>query len=508
MVRESLRRALAALAVTALTGCGLFATAPEPQPPPAPREFRAAWVASVANIDWPSRAGLSNAEQQEEIRRIVERAQWLGLNALIVQVRPAADALYASELEPWSEYLTGEQGRAPQPWYDPLALWIAEAHRRGIELHAWFNPYRARHSSAKSPNAPNHVASTAPHLVKTYGNSLWLDPGEAEATRRTLDVIADVLRRYDVDGVHVDDYFYPYPVKIAGSDEELPFPDDASWSAYVMSDGSLSREAWRRRNVDQLVERMHAVVRREKPAARFGVSPFGLGKPERRPAGVVGFSQYDKLYADVELWLAKGWLDYLVPQLYWPIESTEQPFGLLLDYWLAANTSGKHVWPGLFTSRINATPQSWSPAQIAAQVALTRGRGVNGHVHFSMVALMENRQGVADLMRASYAQPALLPAAPWLGGSAPAAPAARARFDGSAVVVDAPVTPGEAPWLLAIWARHGETWRFSAAPHASAARLDARVEGMPLNAVVVSAVSRAGLESPRVQIAIPAMEAR
>ncbi len=222
-------RLLAATALAVLAGCAIVVPPPEPEPPPAPRELRAAWVASVANIDWPSRPGLTTAQQRDEIVRIVERAQWLGLNALIVQVRPAADALYASPLEPWSEYLTGEQGKAPDPWYDPLATWIAEAHRRGIELHAWFNPYRARHSAAKSALAPGHVANTIPRIVKAYGDSLWLDPGEAEAARRTLDVIADVVRRYDIDAVHVDDYFYPYPVTAPGTQDEVDFPDDASW---------------------------------------------------------------------------------------------------------------------------------------------------------------------------------------------------------------------------------------------------------------------------------------
>ncbi len=344
------RQGLIWLVLAALVGCTSWRAAvpptestPTPEsapmhdmaPPPAPREFRAAWVASVANIDWPSRAGLTTAQQQEEIVRIVERAQSLRLNALIVQVRPAADALYASAFEPWSEYLTGEQGKAPEPFYDPLAFWIAEAHRRGIELHAWFNPYRARHSSARSRLAAGHVANTAPAIVKAYGEFLWLDPGEAEASRRTLQAIVDVARRYDIDGVHIDDYFYPYPVVAPDGTRDLDFPDEPSWQRYVNAGGTLARDAWRRRNVDDLVERINIEVHREKPWVRFGVSPFGLGRPDRRPPGVAGFSQYDKLHADVERWLAQGWLDYLAPQLYWPIDAPAQPFGVLLDYWRA-----------------------------------------------------------------------------------------------------------------------------------------------------------------------------
>jgi uncharacterized lipoprotein YddW (UPF0748 family) len=389
--------------------------------PAATREFRGAWVASVNNIDWPSRRDLTVAQQQEEIVRIVERAKAIGLNALIVQVRPAADALYASALEPWSEYLTGAQGKAPEPFYDPLAMWIAEAHRRGIELHAWFNPYRARHPSARGPLAPNPVANTMPGAVKAYGEALWLDPGEPESARRTVEVIADVTRRYDVDGIHIDDYFYPYPEKAADG-AEIDFPDDASWARYTLAGGSLARADWRRANVDALVERINEAVHREKPWVKFGVSPFGIGRPDLRPARVAGFSQYDRIYANVELWLARGWLDYLAPQLYWPVDSPEQPFGVLLDSWTKANTAGRHVWPGFFTSRIDDSAKSWSVDEILRQVAITRARGVDGHIHFSMAAIMQNRGGIADRLKAAYAVPAKVPETPWLGSRPGAAP--------------------------------------------------------------------------------------
>jgi len=500
VVRESLKHAILAAMAFAIAACAGPRTQPTAVPPPAPREFRAAWVASVANIDWPSRPGLSTAAQQAEIVRIVERAQSLGLNALIVQVRPAADALYASELEPWSEYLTGTQGLAPEPWYDPLASWIAEAHRRGIELHAWFNPYRARHPSARSPLAPNHIANTAPGVVKAYGDHLWLDPGETEAARRTLEVIVDVVRRYDVDGIHIDDYFYPYPINGADG-AEVDFPDDASWAQYRLSGGNLAREDWRRANVDMLVERIHAAVHREKPAVRFGVSPFGVGRPEQRPPGVAGFSQYDKIYANVELWLARGWLDYLAPQLYWPIDTPAQPFGVLLDYWTARNAAGRHVWPGLFTSRIDATEKSWSVDEIARQVALTRGRGVDGHIHFSMAALLENRRGIADRLKSEYAVAALVPSSPWLVESPPVAPGARARIapdDRDAIMLE--WEPADA-WQLAIWTRHGATWRFRALPGAQgSARIAAYAGELRIDALVVSAVNRSGVESARVAV--------
>ena len=393
-------------------------------PPVVLREFRGAWVAAVSNIDWPSRRDLTVAQQQDELVRIVERAKAIGLNALIVQVRPAADALYASALEPWSEYLTGQQGKAPEPFYDPLAMWIAEAHRRGIELHAWFNPYRARHPSSRSALASSHVANTMPGIVKAYGEHLWLDPGEAASAQRTLEVITDVTRRYDVDGIHIDDYFYPYPEK-APDGSELAFPDDASWAQYKLSGGLLSRDDWRRANVDALVKSINEAVHREKPWVQFGVSPFGVGRPDLRPAGVTGFSQYDRIYANVELWLAQGWLDYLAPQLYWPVEAPGQPFGVLLESWKRANRAGRHVWPGFFTSRIDETPKSWSVDEIANQVALTRARSVDGHIHFSMAALMQNRQGIADRLKVLYAVPALVPLSPWL--AARPDPAARSK---------------------------------------------------------------------------------
>jgi len=468
-------------------------------PPPAPREFRAAWIATVANIDWPSKPGLPVAVQQEEARRLVAAARTAGLNALVLQVRPAADALYPSNLEPWSEYLTGEQGRAPEPAWDPLAFWIAEAHANGLELHAWFNPLRARHSSAKSPIAPTHVARANPAIVKSYGNQLWMDPNERAAGDRFIAVVQDVLRRYDVDGVHVDDYFYPYPVAPNGGPPdggpELEFPDEPSWRAYLDSGGTLPRADWRRRNVDELVERFHREAHLVKPTVRVGVSPFGLGRLDRRPPGVTGFSQYDKLYADVEKWLAAGWLDYLAPQLYWTRESAGQPFGTLLEYWQGQNVARRHVWPGLFTSRIDATDRSWAPEEIAGQVELARARGATGHLHFSLAAIAQNRKGIAERLAVLYATPALVPASPWLGEPPPPAPEARlveaeAGFARLEFDNDAP------RGVVAAWGRYGTSWRFFALPPVDR-RLPAEWGGHRLGLVVVSALGETGVESRR-----------
>ncbi|MES3021215.1 MAG: family 10 glycosylhydrolase [Pseudomonadota bacterium] len=487
------------------------------QPPPAPREFRAAWVSTVANIDWPSKPDLSSAAQQAEALAILDKAVALNLNAVVLQVRPSADAIYPSAREPWSEFLTGAQGRAPLPYYDPLAFWVSEAHARGLELHAWFNPYRARHTLARSPDTATHVSRTIPGAVKRYGQFLWMDPGDEAASRQTLEVILDVVRRYDIDGVHIDDYFYPYPIAApseagvaaaldgaaAAPKAELDFPDQDSYARYTGAGGTLGKADWRRRNVDQLIEALYAGIHREKRWVRFGISPFGLGRPDRRPPGIAGFSQYDKLYADAELWLAKGWLDYLAPQLYWPITQVPQAYGVLLDYWLAQNSKGRHVWPGLYTSRVGAAEKSYAPDEIMRQVALTRTRpGAGGHIHFSMVALMGNRGGLADLLKAGpYAQPALVPATPWLGDGPPAAPRVGARREAAGVRLG--LASARAGMRHGVWSLHAGTWRFALVP-AGLAEWFVADDGArgPALAVVVSAFDRLGVESARVQAAL------
>jgi uncharacterized lipoprotein YddW (UPF0748 family) len=540
--RLMLRAAASAAATTAgvgalggLGGCGsLPAAAPASTseaeglgglsaPPPAPREFRAAWVATVANIDWPSRKDLTPEQQRQEVLRLLDAAQALHLNALVLQVRPSTDAIYPSALEPWSEFLTGLSGRAPQPAWDPLAYWLQEAHRRGIELHAWLNPYRARSAAATGELAATHIARTRPELVKRYGppGQLWMDPGEPESARHTLAVLADLLRRYELDGVHIDDYFYPYPVREGGatSGPELDFPDEPAWTRYRASGGALERADWRRSQVDALVQRLFETTRNLRPQARVGISPFGLPRPDRRPPGISGFSQYDKLYADVERWFEAGWLDYLAPQLYWPIEQRAQAFGVLFDHWLAANRAQRHVWPGLYTSRLgqaepapgaNMNPREWAPAEILNQLALMRGREAQpsaGHVHFSMVALLQDRQGIAQRLRAGpYAQPALVPATPWLVGSAPARPqvlvearGGRLRLQLRAGAAAAGLPAADAPWRYALWAWRNGQWQFAVQP---AREPDVEIDAA--QALVVSAVNRTGLESPRLALRLGA----
>ena len=377
--------------------------------PPSPaREFRAAWVATVGNSCWPSKPGLSTAQQKAELVAILDRAAALKLNAVIFQVRPACDALYASGLEPWSEYLTGVQGRAPSPFYDPLAFAIAEAHKRGLELHAWFNPFRAHHFQSVSPIAPNHISRTQPELVRSYAKYLWLDPGDPAVRDYSLRVVMDVLKRYDVDGIHFDDYFYPYKEKNS-SGNEIDFPDGATWKKFGENSG-LSRDDWRRQNVDLFIQQVYHAIKAEKPWVKFGISPFGIWRPKNPPA-ISGFDSYAGLYADSRKWLREGWCDYFAPQLYWGIAPPQTSFTTLLDWWNNENVRHRHIWPGLNSLNVG---EKWPPSEIVNQINATRHYADAGQIHWSSSALMNNAALDAALQRDVYQQPALIPASPGL----------------------------------------------------------------------------------------------
>ncbi len=474
-------------------------------PPPLQREFRAAWVATVANIDWPSRPGLPTAEQQRELLAILDRAKALHLNAIVLQVRPATDALYESALEPWSEYLTGEMGRAPEPRWDPLAFAVQEAHERGLELHAWFNPYRARQTGAKSAVAATHVSRARPELVRDYGRMQWMDPGERATQDHSLRVILDVVRRYDVDGVHLDDYFYPYKVVDSTTGRKVDFPDSASYARYAAEGGTLARDDWRRRNVDQFVERMYADVKRAKPWVKVGISPFGIARPGQ-PQGACCFDQYAELYADAAKWLREGWVDYWTPQLYWRISAPQQSYPMLLRYWAQANVKGRHLWPGNYTSRVGDTgPQGFTAVEVDSQIRLTRAQpGATGNVHFSMKALMRNQGGIADSLAAgAYAEPALIPETPWLPGRAPGAPRVRlaAGAPGQARLELAPADGERRPWQWVVRARHGATWTTEVVPgaHATVVAPGPATRGAP-DEVLVFALDRAGRAGPSARL--------
>ncbi len=393
-------------------------------PPALVREFRGVWVATVANIDFPSKPSLTTEEQKTELIAILDKAATLRLNAVIFQVRPACDALYSSPYEPWSEFLTVEMGKAPEPFYDPLTFAVAEAHKRGLELHAWFNPYRAYHAQAKSPISSNHISKTQPELVKQYGKYLWLDPGEKAVQDYSLKVIMDVVRRYDIDGVHIDDYFYPYPQRNE-QNKLIDFPDEPSWQKYLASGGQLNRADWRRENINTFVRQIYSSVKKEKLWVKVGISPFGVWKPGY-PQNIsntdkgAGFNAYEQIYADSRKWLQNGWLDYFSPQLYWKIEQTQQSYPVLLNWWLEQNTKNRNIFPGIYTSRVGR----WDANEIAYQIKTTRGFSKeSGNIHFSMKSLMENKGGITDVLAKDvYAQPALIPTFGWLNNTLPGKP--------------------------------------------------------------------------------------
>ena len=360
--------------------------------PPLPEgEFRGVWVATVSNIDWPSKRGLPVEEQQRELIAILDRMSELNLNGVILQVRPSADALYPSPLEPWSEYLTGQMGVAPEPLWDPLEFAVTEAHKRGMELHAWLNPYRARRHTETTPASPDHITIARPDLVRDYGSFLWMDPGEPEVRQRTVDVVRDIVRRYDVDGIHFDDYFYPYP------ENDLDFPDEATWQRY--GDG-LSRDDWRRRNVDELIQQVGAAIQEEKPHVRFGISPFGIWRPGH-PRSVRGLDSYEKIYADSRKWLRLGWVDYFAPQLYWGQTAPQQRYSDLLKWWSRQNVRGKNMWIGLGAHRVaNGRPNQFDAEEIVGQIEKIRKTGqANGWILFNAKVVMQNRGGLADRLK-------------------------------------------------------------------------------------------------------------
>ncbi len=482
-----------------------------PQSPAVPREFRAAWVATVDNIDWPSRRDLTTAQQQQELIAILARARELRMNALVFQVRPAADAIYPSTLEPWSAYLTGAQGRAPYPAWDPLAFVVREAHARGLELHAWFNPYRARHPSDKSPLDPTHIATTHPDQVKRYGSYLWMDPGEPAVIAKSVAVIEDVVRRYDVDGVHIDDYFYPYKERDRRGDL-IPFPDGPSYGAYTARGGTLDRDDWRRANVDTFVRQMYERVKAAKPWVKVGISPFGIWRPGY-PSDVRGFDSYAELYGDSRKWLREGWLDYASPQLYWPIAKDGQPYPSLLRWWAAENVKGRHMWPGNYTSRVGGGG-TWTADELVNQIDVTRRQGnTTGNVHFSMSVFMPSKGSTASrqerdalsarLMRETYAAPALVPASPWLSSGTSvmlAAPLIREERDvrtgATFLIANAPATQVARSWIISRW--DGRTWTSDVQP-ANGTTLTLAVSSASGEGVGywISWVDRVGVESPR-----------
>ena len=325
-------------------------------PKPVAREFRGVWVATVENIDWPSKPGLPVDKQKQEFIAILDKCVELNINAVIFQIRTQADALYDSKLEPWSEFLTGKMGQPPEPYYDPLKFAVDEAHRRGLQLHVWFNPYRVRVPKREGRGVRPTMRALR---IRKSCESMASINGSIRASRHRreifITVLNDVVKRYDIDGVHIDDYFYPYEEKDKDTDKVIPFPDDETYKKAVAAGEKLERNDWRRQNVNHLIERMYDEVKKAKPWVLVGISPFGIWRPGN-PPGVKGFDQYATLYADAKKWEQEGWLDYLTPQIYWQVDSKDQPYAKLLAWWAEQNVKQRHLWPGNFTSKIGVKP--------------------------------------------------------------------------------------------------------------------------------------------------------
>lgn len=506
----------------ALVGTPLSPQTPAPpEPPPVQREFRAAWVATVSNIDWPSTPDLNTWDQQQELLAILNKAVALRLNAIILQIRPGTDALYQSTYEPWSEYLTGRQGRAPEPVWDPLAYAVTEAHKRGLELHAWFNPYRARYARPLGEAAKTHITKTRPDLVKPYGRYMWMDPGEPEVRRMAVRVVTDVVRRYDIDGVHIDDYFYPYRERDPNTGQEIDFPDGASYSRYVKGGGTMARDDWRRNNVDLLVEALYSAIHTTKPTVRFGVSPIGIWRPGNPPSVTPGFDAFQEIYSDTRKWLRSGWVDYWVPQLYWAIDSP-QSYPVLLAWWAEQNVMKRNLWIGNGLHRVGDVnvvgangnrAANWRADEIVEQVRLTRASlasapngGATGNIFFSMKGLIQNVDSIDDKLMPLYTEQALVPASRWLDRTPPPRPTIVVRPDRATGELAVVITPGqgERSWLWVVQCRSGDVWTTEIIPGTTRTHRLTVPEGMPVPDVVrVSAVDRVGNQGAAASARVP-----
>jgi uncharacterized lipoprotein YddW (UPF0748 family) len=460
----------------------------------APREFRAAWVATVANINWPGKPGLPTEQQQQEAIALLDFLKDHHFNAVIFQVRPQADALYKSSLEPWSYYLTGMQGKAPDPYYDPLEFWTEEAHKRGLELHVWLNPYRAHHVTGGAISDSSMVKKMPNAVVQLKEGYWWFDPSKKETQDHGVAVVMDIVKRYDIDGVHFDDYFYPYPSYNGNAD----FPDSASYVQYRAGGGHLTRGDWRRESVNQFIHRLYTNIKKEKKHVKFGLSPFGIWRPGH-PGSVAGFDQYNQLYADAKLWLNKGWIDYFSPQLYWPITRIPQSFPVLLGWWSNENTKNRHLWPGISVSRdtsVKATTETLNQVMIS-RAMLPKSNGV---VHWSISSVTNNPNMAKALIDGPYQKQALVPASRWLDHKAPDAPAFNVVQMEDTVTIHWTHKNEKDVFHWVVYFQYGKTWNYRIMN-----QQDRKIE-LPslkgknkLNTITVTAVDRTGNESVRTE---------
>lgn len=384
-------------------------------------EFRAVWVATVSNIDWPSKPGLSTEEQKSEAIEILSRQQKLNMNAIILQIRPAADAFYPSDLEPWSQYLSGTPGKAPEPFYDPLQFWIEECHKRGMEFHAWLNPFRVS-QNANKPLAGNHVAFQHPDWILKYGNLLYFDPGLPQTREFVVKVVKDIVSRYDVDAIHFDDYFYPYPLAEA-------FPDTVSFELYSRGFRFENKADWRRENVDIIIKLLNDTIKATKPWVKFGISPFGVWRNKTDdPLGSdtkAGATNYDHLYADVIKWQRNGWIDYLLPQIYWQIGHPQADFDLLLNWWKDhVYMRGMYIGHAVYKIDAKSETAAWTkPGEMPNQIAMVRDfPGFGGSAFYSNKHFNHDLLGFQDsLQNTLYRKPAIVPPMKWIDNIPPLA---------------------------------------------------------------------------------------
>jgi uncharacterized lipoprotein YddW (UPF0748 family) len=458
--------------------------------PQVEREFRAVWIATVDNIDFPSKKNLTIQEQKDEIIKDLELAKSLKMNAVIFQVRPMCDALYESKIEPWSEFLTGKMGKAQA--FDPLKFITEEAHKRGILVHAWFNPYRAYHPAAKTVSA-NHISKRRLDLVRKYGKYLWLDPSDVEVQAYSVRVVLDVVRRYDIDGVHFDDYFYPYPER-GENGEKIEFPDDENYRKYVqkatniITNGKrkmpLSRDVWRRMHVNNFISTVGREIKNIKPEIMYGISPIGVQD--------INFNQ---LYADAEFWLSEGFIDYFVPQLYWKIDRPNREFPLLLKFWETKNAKKRHVWAGIGTYKLYNKNENFSAQEIVNQILLTREiQQTDGNIQFSFKSLRNNADEIQKALREKvYLKDAIIPQSNWIKTQKIITPKVVISKDERFVRANWTEKGARKAFWFVVYVKDKNGWNYSVLP-ASEKSISLSAE-RKIEQIIVTSVDRLGNES-------------
>lgn len=393
--------------------------APEPISPK--REFRAVWIATVFNTDYPRNPSPMRVAIKEQYKNLITDFKNLGFNAVIVQIRPAGDAFYPSRFAPWSKFLTGRQGQGPIPSeFDPLAFMVEETHRLGMEFHAWMNPYRATVNLDTASLDPKHVFYQHRDWLVTYGPRMYLNPGLPEVRKHLSEVVGEVVDNYDIDGIHFDDYFYPYKIK------EVSFPDSSTYYFYGQAFKNI--DDWRRTNTDNLIMGISQRIRASKPHVKFGISPFGVWSNQDQnsmgSATRAGVTSYDDLYADGVKWVKQGWIDYIAPQLYWHIDFAPADYATLVDWW-SLRVNEQHLYIGQAAYKVGDNPEpGWqSPKEIPRQIEMNRNNlEVDGSIFYSAKSIKRNLLGLKDSLRTAYKNPALIPQIEYQEGRVPKVP--------------------------------------------------------------------------------------